>query len=94
MFGKKVGEIELFLSRERNALAEERTILAYIRTELALVGVIAIAFRFFLDQFKWSVPVTILLIILGGIVIFLESVKIKKLREKRHKLQKEYKRLR
>jgi len=79
-----------FLSKERNALSEERTILAYIRTDLAVVGVIALILKFYFTDFKWNIHIAIILFVIFGILIIIETFKIQKLRRKRHKLQKKY----
>jgi len=79
-----------FLDRERNALSEERTILAYIRTELAFIGIILLALKFYFDEFSWSINLAIILIVILGVILIFESVKIKKLRKKRHELQEKY----
>ena len=79
-----------FLSKERNALSEERTVLAYIRTELAVVAVIAFILKFYFDDFLWSLPLTIVLFVVFGILIIFETSKIRNLRKDRHKLQKKH----
>ena len=79
-----------FLSKERNALSEEQTILAYIRTELAIVGVAAFLLKFYLAEFIWSIHIAIISFVIFGILIIFESFKIRNLRKKRHELQKKY----
>ncbi|MCH7850352.1 MAG: DUF202 domain-containing protein [Nanoarchaeota archaeon] len=79
-----------FLSNERNALSEERTILAYIRTELSIVGVIAIILKFYFDDFYWAPHIAISMFIIFGISIAFESIKIRKLKEKRKKYQEKH----
>lgn len=79
-----------FLSKERNALSEERTILAYIRTDLAIVGVVAIILKFYFAEFLYSIHIAIFLFVVFGTLIIFESFKIRKLRKKRHELQKKY----
>ena len=79
-----------FLSKERNVLSEERTILAYIRTDLAVVGVVALILKFYFSGFLWSVHIAIFLFVIFGTLIIFETFKIRKLRKKRHELQKKY----
>ncbi len=79
-----------FLSKERNALSEERTVLAYITAELAVVGVIALILKFYFAEFIWSIPIAIILFVIFGILIIFETSKIRSLRKKRHKLQKKH----
>ncbi|MFH1802451.1 MAG: DUF202 domain-containing protein [archaeon] len=85
------GSVErTFLSKERNALSEERTILSYIRTELAFVGVVILILRFYFVEAPWSIPVAFVLMALFGVSLIFETIKIKGLRQKRHKLQEKH----
>ena len=43
-----------FLDEERTQLAEERTLLSYVRTFLAVLGVIILFIKLFLDQKFWT----------------------------------------
>jgi uncharacterized membrane protein YidH (DUF202 family) len=80
-----------FLALERNALSEERTLLAYIRTELAFIGVVILILRFYFEQDVWSIPVALALSIFFGALVLVETVKIKKIRRERRRLQKKHK---
>ena len=80
----------IFLSKERNALSEERTVLAYTRTELAIVGVVALILKFYFAEFLWSAHIAIILFVIFGNLIIIETSKIRNLRKKRHELQKKH----
>ena len=81
-------EIErTYLSLERNALSEERTMLAYIRTYLALLGVVYLGLRFYFADSGWSIPLALGISLFFGLLIVMETIKIKRLRVKRRKLQ-------
>lgn len=79
-----------FLSMERNALSEERTHLAYIRTYLALLGVVFLLMRFYFGGEVWAFPTALAFGLFFGILILVESVKIKKLRLERRRMQKKH----
>lgn len=78
-----------FLDEERNILAEERTLLAYIRTELGFFAAAILILKFYFDEGPWSLPIVIVLIIIGVIMVMRESLKIKKLRKKRNRTLRE-----
>ena len=78
------------MSMVRSALSEERTLLAYIRTYLAVLGIVYIGLRFYFVDTLWSVPLAFGLSLFFGVLIVIETVKIKKLRVRRMKLQKKH----
>lgn len=84
---------ETFLSLERSMLAEERTLLAYIRTELTFLGVVIVLLKLYFDVYQWDAYLALAIFVLIGIIVFLETTKIKKLRNKRKVLQEKYIRL-
>ena len=79
-----------FLSRERNALSEERTLLAYIRTYLAFLGIAYLGLRFYFEYSLWSIPLALSLSLFFGVLVVLETIKIRNLRSLRKKLQKKH----
>ncbi|MBS3077729.1 DUF202 domain-containing protein [Candidatus Pacearchaeota archaeon] len=83
-----------FLSKERGTLSEERTVLAYINTELTFLGVVAVILKLYFASAEWTIYVTAGLFVFVGAIVFSEVRKIKKIRLKRQKIEKEEKGLR
>lgn len=81
---------ENFLSQERSALSEERTVLAYIRTELTFLGVVIVLLKLYFDVYLWASYLALVLFVLVGVIVFFETVKIRKLRRERKGLQEKY----
>jgi len=77
-----------FLSKERGTLSEERTVLAYINTELTFLGVVAVILKLYFAEAEWTIYVTTCLFLIVGAIVFSEVRKIKKLRRERQRIER------
>ena len=74
-----------YLDEEMFALENERTVLAYITTKFMFFGLIILILYLFFNKFAWSLPLIIILLVIGTIVMAIEIPKIRRLKKERLK---------